>query len=104
MKRLRNISIAVIIGLMGACPSAVYAFPAHDGISTEAVAQPTIKAVSGGITVTISGDSAVQFQIYSITGQAIKTFTATQGATSIDLPRGYYVVKCNYWSKTVIVK
>lgn len=104
MKRLRNISVALLISLMGIGSSAVYAFPAHDGISASAASQPTIKASNGSITLIVPGDNSVQFQIYSITGQAIKNVTVSHGSLSVDLPRGYYIVKCSYWSKTVIVK
>ena len=103
MKRLKNISIALIIGLMGLGSSVAYAFPAHNDISVN-VAQPSVKASTGAITLTVSSDNAVQFQIYSITGQAIKSITVGQGSTTIELPRGYYIVKCSYWSKTVVVK
>lgn len=103
MKRLRNISVALIIGLMGIGSSAVYAFPAQNGASLN-VSQPTIKASNGSITLIVPSDNTIQFQIYSITGQAIKTVNAGYGSTTVDLPRGYYIVKCSYWSKTVIVK
>lgn len=103
MKRFRNISLALIISLMGVGSSAVYAFPAIDGVSVNA-AQPTIKASVGSITLNVPGEDAVQFHIYSITGQAIKTVIVHQGSLSVELPRGYYIVKCSHWSKTVIVK
>lgn len=83
--------------------SAVYAFPAQEGNSLN-VTQPTIKASNGSITLTVPSDNAVQFQIYSITGQAIKTVTVGHGTTTVELPRGYYIVKCSQWSKTVVVK
>lgn len=104
MKRLRNISIALFIGLMGIGSSAVYAFPAHDGISVNVASQPTIKALNGSIVITVPGDNPIHFQIFSITGQAIKSITLGQGSTTIELPKGYYIVKCSHWSKTIIVK
>lgn len=104
MKRLRNISIALFIGLMSIGSSAVYAFPAHNGISVNAVSQPTIKALNGSIAITVPGDNLVHFQVFSITGQAIKSITLGQGTTTIELPKGYYIVKCSHWSKTIIVK
>ncbi len=103
IKRFRNTSLALIISLMGVGSSVAYAFPAIDNISVNA-AQPTIKASAGSITLSVSLDETVQFHIYSITGQAIKTVNLHQGSLLVELPRGYYVVKCSYWSKTVIVK
>ncbi|MBQ2838210.1 MAG: T9SS type A sorting domain-containing protein [Muribaculaceae bacterium] len=102
MKKLKYISVALFISMMTISSSAVYAFPAQsiENIATHA----SVKATSGAITLVANSDEPIQFHIYSITGQAIKTITLSQGTTTIELPRGYYIVKCNYWSKTVIVK
>lgn len=103
MKKLRNISVALFICLMGFGSSAVYAFPTQAS-STITDNQVSVKASSGAIILTANCEEPVCFQIFSITGQAIKTITLSQGSTSIELPHGYYIVKCNQWSKTVIVK
>lgn len=103
MKRLRNISVALFICLMGFSSSAVYAFPSQATSSTIGN-QASVRASSGAITLTANSEEPICFQIFSITGQAIKNITISQGSTTIELPRGYYIVKCNHWSKTVIVK
>lgn len=103
MKKLRNISVALFICLMGFGSSAVYAFPTQTS-STITNNQASVKASSGAITLTANSEEPVCFQIFSITGQAVKTITLSQGSTTIELPRGYYIVKCDCWSKTVIVK
>ncbi len=102
MKKLRYISVALFISMMTIGSSAVYAFSAQEIEVTTPHA--SVKSISGAITLTTISDEPIQFQIFSITGQIIKTVTLSQGSTTIELPRGYYIVKCNYWSKTVIVK
>lgn len=103
MKKLRNISVALFICLMGFSSSAVYALPTQDTCSVIGN-QASVRASSGVITLTANSDEPICFQIYSITGQAIKNITISQGSATIELPRGYYIVKCDHWSKTVIVK
>lgn len=46
------------------------------------------------------------FNIYSVTGQLIKTLHLSGETTaSIDVPKGFYVVKCNSdWSRKVVVR
>lgn len=103
MKKLKNIFIALIICLMNFGSSVVYAFPPQV-TSMVTDNQVSVKATSGAIILTANCEEPICFQIFSITGQAIKTITLSQGSTSIELPRGYYIVKCNQWSKTVIIK
>ncbi len=46
------------------------------------------------------------FNVYSVTGQLIKSLHLSGEATaSIDVPKGFYVVKCNSdWSRKVVVR
>lgn len=79
--------------------------------SDSATAQQRIETVanaSGGtgrISFT-AGNSDAVFHIYSITGQLLKTVRlSADGHASIDMPKGFYVVRCNgQWSRKVIVK
>ncbi len=69
------------------------------------VAAPScsVTPVSGGITV--AAESETTFDVYSITGQRIKSVTVVGvGAEKVDLPKGCYIVRCSQWSKKVIVK
>lgn len=59
---------------------------------------------NGVIVLNNNSEEAVTFNIYSITGQMIKSVTIQGGNSNIDLPKGFYIVKCNQWSKRVIVK
>lgn len=104
MTKLRNISIVLFISVIALLPSMGVAMPINNDINKIENVQPSITVNTGTISLTVSTEEPVLFQIYSITGQIIKTITLGQGTTSIDLPRGYYIVKCPFWSKTVIVK
>ncbi|MBR5333013.1 MAG: T9SS type A sorting domain-containing protein [Muribaculaceae bacterium] len=104
MRKLRNITIAFFIGLMGISSSVVYANPANDEISIITSSQPSIKTSEGAVTLIVTSDETVNFQIFSITGQVVKTATVSHGSATIELPKGYYIVKCIHWSKSVIVK
>ncbi|MCQ2288204.1 MAG: T9SS type A sorting domain-containing protein [Muribaculaceae bacterium] len=67
-----------------------------------------VASVAGGtahITFYAGSVDAV-FSVYSITGQLIKTVrVSADNHASIDIPKGFYVVKCNgQWSRKVVVK
>lgn len=72
---------------------------------TVATTAPSVKSGAGHIELTVNDDEATTFYIYSITGQLIKTVTVTSaGTVSVELHRGYYIVKCAKWSKQAVVK
>ncbi len=78
--------------------------PSEDNIVAQIPAQPTLKASSGQISLTVPADKTVKFYIYSITGQIVKTVSVSSGAAVVELPQGYYIVKCENWSKQAIVR
>ena len=78
--------------------------PTDENISSAIVEQPTISTLSGGISLTTPSDKTTKFLIYSITGQVIKTITVSSGEVIVELPKGYYIVKCENWSKQAIVR
>ena len=84
-------------------------------VSVNMVASPRIEQVSGdettvtggkGTIAMVAGDSDATFNIYSITGQLIKTVKVSAGTRmTIDMPKGFYIVKCaGRWSRKVVVK
>ncbi len=101
MKKFTHILIAMVM--------AGTAFPAvaqHDseGASIETIAVvPSMKSVSGGIEISANDEQPHHFYIYSITGQMIKSVDI-QDSQVIDLPQGCYIVKCNEWSKKIVVR
>lgn len=64
-------------------------------------------AVGGAGRITFyAGGGDATFMVYSITGQLLKTVrVSADGHASIDMPKGFYVVRCNaQWSRKVVVK
>ncbi len=77
----------------------------RNGQETSLVAvQTSVKASNGQIVLTSVEEKPVTFLIYSIIGQLVKSVTVQSGETVVELPRGYYIVKCEKWTKQVIVK
>ena len=64
-------------------------------------------AVGGDGRITFyAGNTDAVFCVYSITGQLLKTVRlSADGHASIDIPKGFYVVRCNnHFSRKVVVK
>ena len=54
--------------------------------------------------VNVSDDDEHTVIVYALTGQIVRTETAGNGKTSIDLPRGYYIVKVDKTAKRIIIR
>ncbi len=73
----------------------------------EQVAADEANATGGkGCIAMTAGESDATFNVYSITGQLIKTVKVNAGTkATIDFPKGFYIVKCvGKWSRKVVVK
>ena len=59
-----------------------------------------------GHIVLTAGSAEAVFNIYSITGQLLKTVKVpADGHVTVDLPKGFYIVRYkNQWSRKVVVK
>jgi hypothetical protein len=68
-----------------------------------AVNVPTIKSIPHGVEITVSDGESRTFYIYSITGQMIKSIEVSENVT-VELPQGFYIIKCRDWSEKIIVK
>lgn len=64
----------------------------------------SLRVVRGHIELTAQQGHTYTFQIYSITGQLVKSVTVTSSTEVISLPQGYYIVKCSEWSKKAVVR
>lgn len=65
---------------------------------------PTVTASQGRLTINSPEvDVTYTFHIFSITGQLIKTVRLCGDSADIELRQGCYIVKCEKWSKKVIV-
>lgn len=98
--------LALTMGL-GLSSVSVAGMPAAQGdiASSLAAAQPSARGVHSAIELGNPLETAVVFQIYSITGQLVKTVDVSAGSVlTVDLPTGCYIVKCSKWSKKIIVR
>lgn len=99
MKRLFRIALMMVLAVGASVPTFYVA--ADDRI--ESVAQESqAQSVDGGIKLTANG--RVGFEIYSITGQRVKSTVVENSSVKVELPKGCYIVRCSEWSKKVVVK
>ncbi len=77
----------------------------NTGMQQRVESTSSVTGGTGCITL-VAGSSDAVFQVYSITGQLLKTVRlSADGHTSVDIPKGFYVVRCNgQWSRKVIVR
>lgn len=65
---------------------------------------PSVSVEKGFVELTSPDGEAVKFEIFSITGQLIKSVTVKGSTVKIDLPKGFYIIKCESWTKRVMLK
>lgn len=66
--------------------------------------EPQVVAGQGYIRLFCPSDGIVyHFQIYSITGRLERTISFGDGVQQLTIPQGCYIVRCEKWSKKVIV-
>lgn len=104
MKRfLALILLAVALVALPGVGVAVATAP--DSLRQEvAISEPMVSSQRGVIQIScpVNG-KAYTFQIYAITGQLLKKVQLTDTSTTIAIPQGCYIVKCECWVKKVIV-
>ncbi len=76
-----------------------------DRIEQSHVADATAQGGVGRIYLSAGNNDAV-FNIYSITGQLLRTVrVAADSQVAIDAPKGFYIVRYgNQWSRKVVVR
>lgn len=85
--------------------TSAHAEPADDAVRQSVVAaQPHVRVIGGMIEVENNTDDDKTITVYALTGQVIKQFVATPGTTTLELPKGYYIVKCDRTSTRVVIK
>lgn len=102
MKRLLYIFTLCVALAVGSVGVRVFAEPRVEQVSSE---ETTVYGGKGTIAM-VAGDSDATFNIYSITGQLIKSVRVSAGTkVTIEVPKGFYIVKCSgRWSRKVVVK
>lgn len=74
-------------------------------ISSPETVGPAMNVVGSTIELSLGDrNSSVRFEIYSITGQLVKSVTVTSAPVKIELPKGFYIVKCDSWTRRVMLK
>ena len=94
----------LILAVAAFCPAlSAKPAPRHAPIESQAEA-PAVSAVQGAVIIA-NGSDDTTFSIFSITGQVIKTIRLGAGSSvTIDLPQGFYIVRCQDWARKVLVK
>lgn len=102
MRRLLYILTLCVALAAGTVSVNAIASPRVEQVSSD---EPTVYGGKGSIAM-VAGESDVTFNIYSITGQLIKSVRVSAGTkVTIDFPKGFYIVKCSgRWSRKVVVK
>lgn len=65
---------------------------------------PEIKLHPGAIEIKVLTPIKYHFHIYSITGQLIKSIEIADETQTVELKQGCYIIKCEKWSKKVVIK
>ncbi len=65
---------------------------------------PAVSVEKGYIELTAPEGETVKFEIFSITGQLIKAVTVKSSTMKVDLPKGFYIIKCETWTKRVMLR
>lgn len=99
--RIIALSVALAAGGFSALSEPI---PTEAPRVAEMSAVPTVKVDHGSVVISIPGDEACQVHVFAITGQLVKSIMAQPGVTTIDLPAGYYIVKCDKFSQRVIIR
>ena len=102
MRRLLYIFTISLALAVSAVSVNLYAEPRVEQVSSD---EASVVGGKGTISM-VAGDNNATFNIYSITGQLIKTVRVNAGTkVTIDIPKGFYIVKCSgKWSRKVVVK
>lgn len=104
MKRFLLINIVCMASAFSTVMSGT-AIVADSQYSVSQKQGPTMRSVEGGIEFTVPDGSEIKFYIFSITGQMIKSLSVSSDTSSVaEVPAGCYIVKCEYWSKKILVR
>ncbi|MCM1349397.1 MAG: T9SS type A sorting domain-containing protein [Firmicutes bacterium] len=99
----KKIGILLLLAAAFQAPVAMWAEPAPQQWVANQADAPKVTVGQGSLTITSSADVEKVFEVYSITGQLVKRIKLSNGSATIDLHRGCYIVKCEKWSKKVVV-
>ena len=106
MRLIKRYIKLMIVALSLCCGTATLNATTSDGALNQTVVatQPQVRVVGSRIEISVSGDDDLDVTIYALTGQVVKTLKAIPGVTTVELPKGYYIVKCDRISCRVVLK
>ncbi len=100
---MKKLLLALSLAIAAVAVPEIAASPAIDSVAT--ADEPQVKITHGGVELSAAAQTPTHFYIYSITGQMIKSVSVDASShTTIELPSGYYIVKCEKWSRRIVVK
>lgn len=98
--------ILLLVALLGLSPLLASQQGVVSGARVEmASSEPAVQGGAGQITFT-AGDSEVLFNVFSITGQLVRSVrVSAHSRLTVEMPKGFYIVRCgSRWSRKVVVK
>ncbi len=105
MKTLRKYFLVICAAVSIFGTASVLAEPMPTSASQSVMASDVaIKVVGQQLEIVYTGSHNTQLVVYALTGQVVKTMTISPGTVHIDLPSGYYIVKCNNMTQRVVVR
>lgn len=104
MKPIKFVIISVLL-CMGAVALASTAVDGRAGVERSLVEKGTPSINLNGTVIELWSDVAAKFEIFSITGQLIKSVNVPASTlVKVELAKGFYIVKCESWTRRVMVK
>lgn len=102
MRRYISTILLLFVTVLAAAPWQ-YAY-ASNAVEIRADRQPAVYVEKGSLELSATDSDPVKFEIFSITGQLIKSVTVKNSTVKVDLPKGFYIIKCEAWTKRVMIK
>lgn len=79
--------------------------PQRGDADHEVIADSGPRAVIRGSVIELSSDTTTKFEIFSITGQLIRSVNVQPATTvKVELTKGFYILKCDSWTRRVMIK
>lgn len=101
MKYIRIIFVATILSLGLVTGMRVSASPRIEHTDSRL---PQVNIIGGQLELTAPDGQTVKFEIYSITGQLVKTVELQGQSERLDLPQGCYIVRAPGCTKKIVLK
>jgi hypothetical protein len=101
MKRKIRILALALVGVI-ASTAASWAVAAER--IEQAPTAPAVRIAANSNGVQLTAHEATRFDIYSITGQLIRSVEVKSETLTVELPTGCYIVRCPQGSQKVVVR